>query len=153
LAGEMLSYCCKPLRQEDYIHNISVYNLPQAVAYAENFHGGVWFKVIWWSFAFGMRCLWHHNMTSFPCFQTTVLAKFVDIICMFFYIHSPYFMCRCSEYKHQRFKLGYRRKINSNATTQQFINCKNIRLRVKTGELNTLITTSEQFTTTKIRLR
>ena len=28
-------------------------------------------------------------------------------------------------------------------------NCKNNRLRVKTGEWNTLITTSEQFTTTK----
>ena len=24
-------------------------------------------------------------------FQTNVLAKFVDIICIFFYIHSPYF--------------------------------------------------------------
>jgi len=28
-----------------------------AVAYAENFHGGFWFRVIWWSFVFGVRCL------------------------------------------------------------------------------------------------
>jgi len=27
------------------------------------------------------------------------LAKFVDIICTFFYIHSPYFLCHCTEYK------------------------------------------------------
>jgi len=36
---------------------------------------GVWFRVIWWSF--GVRCLWRHNLTSLPCFQTNVLAKFV----------------------------------------------------------------------------
>jgi len=35
----------------------------------------------------------------FPCFQTNVLAKFVDIVYIFFYIHSPYFMCRCTEYE------------------------------------------------------
>ena len=28
-----------------------------AVAYAENFHGGGWFKVKWWLFVFGVRCL------------------------------------------------------------------------------------------------
>jgi len=39
--------------------------------------GGGWFKVIWWLFVFGVHCLWRHNLTSFPCFQTNVLAKFV----------------------------------------------------------------------------
>jgi len=29
----------------------------QSVAYAGNFHGGVWLRVIWWSFVFGLRCL------------------------------------------------------------------------------------------------
>jgi len=28
-----------------------------AVAYAENFHGGISFSGIWWSFIFGVRCL------------------------------------------------------------------------------------------------
>jgi len=28
-----------------------------SVAYAENFHGGVWLRVIWWLFVFGVRCL------------------------------------------------------------------------------------------------
>ena len=28
-----------------------------AVAYAGNLHGGSWFKVIWWLFVFGVRCL------------------------------------------------------------------------------------------------
>jgi len=41
------------------------------------FSWGVWFKVIWWLFVFGVRCLWRHNLTSFPCFQTNVWAKFV----------------------------------------------------------------------------
>ena len=55
-----------------------------AVAYAKNFHGGVSFSGIWWSFVCGVRSLWRHNLTSYSCFQTNVLAKFVDIICMFF---------------------------------------------------------------------
>jgi len=44
---------------------------------------------IWWSFLFGVPCLWRHNLTSYWCFQTNVFAKFVDTICMFFYTHSP----------------------------------------------------------------
>ena len=50
---------------------------------------GVSFNGIWWSFAFGVRCLRRHNWTSYYCFQTNVLAKFVDILCIFFYTHSP----------------------------------------------------------------
>jgi len=41
------------------------------------FSWGDWFRVIWWSFVFGVRCLWRHNLKSFPCFQTNILAKFV----------------------------------------------------------------------------
>jgi len=33
-----------------------------SVAYAENFNGGYWFRVIWWLFAFDVRCLWRHNL-------------------------------------------------------------------------------------------
>jgi len=65
----------------------------------ENFHGGGSFSDMWWSFVFGVRCLRRHNLTSYSCFQTHVLAKFVDIVCIFFYTHSPYFMCHCTEYK------------------------------------------------------
>jgi len=57
------------------------------VAYAENFNGVVSFSGIWWSFLFGMRCLGRHNLTSYSCFQTNVLAKFADIICIFVYTH------------------------------------------------------------------
>ena len=32
------------------------------------------------------------NLTSYSCFQTNVLATFVDIINLFFYTHSPYFI-------------------------------------------------------------
>jgi len=52
-----------------------------------NFSWGVSFCGIWWSFVFGVRCFWRHNLTSYSCFQ----AKFVDTIGIFFYTHSPYF--------------------------------------------------------------
>ena len=55
------------------------------------FMGGVWFRVIWLSFVFGVRCSWRHNLTSFPCFQTNVLAKFVDIIMHIFLHPLPLF--------------------------------------------------------------
>jgi len=88
------------------------------VAYAENFHGkGVSFSGIWWSFVFGVCCLRIHNLTSYSCLQTTILVKFVDIICIIFYTHSPYFI------NYQRSKLGYRRKMNS-TLRQQFITAK-----------------------------
>ena len=60
---------------------------------------GVSFSDVWWSFLYRVRCLWRHNLTSWSCFQNKVLAKFVDVICIFFYIHCPYFMCHCTEYK------------------------------------------------------
>ena len=83
---------------------------------------GDWFRVIWWSF--GVRCLWRHNLTSFPCFQTNVLAKVVDVICMFFYIHSPYFMCHCTKYKLSALQVRLSEKNRLDATTQQFITAK-----------------------------
>jgi len=61
---------------------------------------------------------------SFPCVQTNVLATFVDIICIFFYIHSPYFMCRCTEYKLSALQIRISEKNKFNATTQQFITAK-----------------------------
>ena len=63
------------------------------------FLGGVSFSGIWWSFVFGVRCLWRHNLTSHLCFQTNVLTKFVDALCIFFCTHSPYFVCHGTEYK------------------------------------------------------
>ena len=47
------------------------------------------------------------------CFQTNVLAKFVDIIGIFFYTYSL-ILCVVALYiNYQRSKLDYRRKINS----------------------------------------
>jgi len=51
-------------------------HISASVAYAENFHGGGSFSSIWWSFVFGVCCLWRHNLMSYSCFQTNVLAKF-----------------------------------------------------------------------------
>ena len=88
------------------------------------FMGGFWFRVIWWPFVFGVRSLWRHNLTSFTCFQTNVLAKFVDIVCTFFYIRTSYFMCHCTEYKLWALQGRLPEKNNINATTQQFISAK-----------------------------
>ena len=82
------------------------------------------FRVIWWSFVFGVRCLCRHNLTSFPFFQTNVLTKFVDIICIFFYIRIPHFMCDCTEYKLPALQIRLWEKYKLNATEQQFITAK-----------------------------
>jgi len=38
---------------------------------------------VWWSSLLDMLCLWRHNITSYSLFQTNVLAKFVDITCIY----------------------------------------------------------------------
>jgi len=95
-----------------------------------------------------VRSLWRHNLTSFSCFQTNVLGKFVDIICIFFYTHSLYFMCHCTEYKLSALQVGLSEKNKLNATTQQFVTAKISGCVLKQGS-ETLITASEQFTTAK----
>jgi len=81
---------------------------------------------MWWSYVFGVRCLWCHNLTLYSCFQTNVLANFVDIdiICIFCYKHSPYFMCHCTEYKLSVLQVSISEENKLNATTQQFITVK-----------------------------
>jgi len=70
-------------------------------------------------------CIWCALFVrSQSCFQTNVLAKFVDIICIFFYIHSPYFMCHCTEYKLLALQVRLSEENTLNATTQQFITAK-----------------------------
>ena len=54
--------------------------------------GGL-FSGLWWSFAFGVRCLWRHNLKSYSVSQTNVLAKFVYIIFMLFYDTHPVISC------------------------------------------------------------
>jgi len=100
----------------------SVY--PSSVAYAENFHRGVSFSGIWWSFACDVRSLWRHNLSSYSCFQTNILAKFVDIICTFFYTQSPYFMCHCTEYKLSALHVRISEENKLNVATQEFITAK-----------------------------
>jgi len=63
-------------------------------------------------------------LTTHSCFQTNVLAKFVDIVCIFFYNHFPYFMCYCTEYKLSALQVGISDENKLNPTTQQFISAK-----------------------------
>jgi len=85
---------------------------------------GISFSGIWWQFVFGVRSLCSHNLTSYSRFHTNVLAKYIDIICIYFYTHSPYFMCQCTEYKLSAFQVRISVENKLNATTQQFIPTK-----------------------------
>ena len=68
---------------------------------------------------------------------------------MHIFLHPlPYFMCHCIEYKLSALEVRLSEKKTQRYDTVVH-NCKNIRLRVETGEWNTLIPTSEQFTTAK----
>jgi len=60
-------------------------------------------------------------------FPNNVLAKFVDIICIFVCTrvgHYPYFMCRCTGYKLSALQVRISRENKINATTQQLITAK-----------------------------
>ena len=109
---------------------------------------GFSFSGIWWSFVFGVRCLWRYNWTSYSFFPTNVLAKFVDIICIFFYTHSPYFMCDCTEYKISALHLRILEENELNATKQQFITAKISGCALK-QESKTHSSVCQQFTTAK----
>ena len=69
----------------------------------------------------------------YSCFQANVLAKFVDKICIFFYRHSPFFMCHCTEYKLSALQVRISEENKLNAATQQFVTAK-FWLRVEKGQ-------------------
>ena len=52
---------------------------------------------------------------------------------MFFYIPSPYFMCRCTKYKLSALKVTILEENKLNATTQQFITAKITGFALKLG--------------------
>jgi len=66
-------------------------------------------------------------------FPNQRLAKFVDIIRLFFYTPSPYFMCNCTEYKLSAFQVKISEEHKPSAATQEFITAK-FWLRVEKGE-------------------
>ena len=114
------SNCCIP--QFESFNKILWHSVP----YAENFYVFFLFSGICWSFVFGVHCLRHHNLPSYSCFQTNVLAKFVDTICIFFYsTHTLlYFICHCTEYKLSALQVRISDKNTQNTMTQQFITAK-----------------------------
>jgi len=74
-------------------------------------------------------CIWgalfvtsqFHVIFMFP---NQRLAKFVDIVGIFFYMHSPYFMCHCTEYKLSALQFRISQENKLNAKTEQFITAK-----------------------------
>ena len=70
--------------------------------------------------------IWRHMFTN-------VLATFVNIISIFFYTHSPYFMCHCTEYKLSALHVGISEENKLNATTQEFITAKMSGCALKQG--------------------
>jgi len=91
----------------------------------------------------GIFIQWHMVVICFWCalfvtskfdnFQTNVLAKLVDIVCIFCYNHSPYFMCHCTEYKLSALQVGISDENKLNPTTQQFITAKISGFALKQG--------------------
>jgi len=57
-------------------------------------------------------------------FPNNVLGRFVDIICIFLYTHSPYFMYHCTENKLSMLQARISEETTIIATTQQFITAK-----------------------------
>ena len=57
-------------------------------------------------------CIWcalfvcRHNLALSSFFQTNVFANLVDMIGIFFYTHSPYFVCHCTEFKLSALQAG-----------------------------------------------
>jgi len=67
-------------------------------------------------------------------FKINIFAKFVDIISIFFYTHSSYFMCLCTEYKLSALQCRISEENKLNATTQQFITAKILGCVLKQGK-------------------
>jgi len=84
-------------------------------------------------------CIWCTLFVTSPfdvilIFPNNVLAKFVDIICTFFYTHSLYFMRHCTEYRVSALQARISKENtmtlpHSSSQLQKYC----IRLRVKTG--------------------
>jgi len=81
------------------------------------FMGGISLSGIWWSFVFGVRCLWRHNLTSYSCFQT----KFVGIICIYSSTRTLLILCHCTESKLSALQVRISEENTLNTTTQKFI--------------------------------
>jgi len=104
-------------------------------------YSGVRRKFSWGSLVQGhmvVICIWcalfvTSQFDAIPCFQTNVLAKFVDIVCIFFYVHSPYYICRRTEYELPSLQVRLLGKNKLNATTQQFITAKITGCALKQG--------------------
>ena len=83
-------------------------------------------------------CIW---CALFVTSQFEVISMFPNqrfgevcwIVCIFFYIHSPYIMCRCTEYELSALQVRLSEKNKLNATTQQFIIAKITGCALKQG--------------------
>jgi len=84
-----------------------------SVVYAESFHGEDFIQWHWWSFVFGTRYLWRHNLKSHSCFQTNVLWSLLTWHA-YSPTHTPLNLCAIAlNINYQRSRLGFRLKINS----------------------------------------
>jgi len=63
--------------------------------------------------------IWRHIWR--PVSKPTFWRSFVDIIYIFFYTHSPYFMCHCTESKLSALQVRVSKENKLSAATQQFI--------------------------------
>ena len=103
------------------------------MAYAENFHGGGLVQGHMVVICFWCALFVTSQFDVISCFQTNVLVKFVDIVYIFFYIHSPYYICRCTECELSALQVRLSGKNKLNVTTQQFITAKITGCALKQG--------------------
>jgi len=114
------------------------------VAYAENFHEGGSSSGVCWSFVFGVTSQFD-VMFMFP----NVLAKFVNIICIFFYTHSVFCVIALN-IKLSTLQVRISEETKLNAMTQQLITAKISGCASKNrGVKHTHHYVAEQFTTAK----
>jgi len=110
----------------------------------------VWFKVIWCH----LHLVWLFVTSQFDVISMFPNQRFGEVCWhnMHIFLHPlPLFCVVALNINYQHSKLAIAEKQTQRYDTAVH-NCKNIRLCIKTGVWNTFITTSEQFTTTKIRL-
>ena len=110
------------------VRHINLLILSEPAAYAENFRGGGFIQR-----HMVVICIWCALFVTSQFDAIFILAKFVDIIRIFFHAHSPYFMCYCIEYKLSALQVKISEKNKLNATTHQFITAKISGCAIKQG--------------------
>jgi len=104
--------------------SLFVWRFTWSVVYTENFH---WGGFIQWHMVVICVCCELFVTSQFDVIFMFPNQPFGKVCChnmLFFYIHSPYFVCQCTEYKLLALQVRISEENTLNATKQQFITAK-----------------------------